>query len=139
MPTDIDLWANGNDPFTFPLGDYIVHVHAGTPPYQSAIAADIVTLTSPFVTQDAVHVTAYRPRTPLPAPISTCSFSGVADVQDWLAKVEQEAGDEAIHFRVDAVSGPSRPEFQTLLEGIQGLSGHGVQVDIVAWAASDHG
>ena len=41
MAIPIYLYANGNDPFIFPLGEFIVHVHAGPPPAERAVSSPV--------------------------------------------------------------------------------------------------
>jgi hypothetical protein len=62
------------------------------------------------------------------------NVQSAAEMRSWLDEVELESGDQPVRFRLDAVSGPSRREIHTLLEGIQGFRGRDVNVDIVGWS-----
>jgi hypothetical protein len=135
MATNVYLYANGNDPFVFPLGDYIVHVYAGAPPSMSPgpVAEPPNGPKVKFISGPEV-----QPETPFP-PVTAFPIRDKDEMRDWLSEVKQTLGDQPARFRLDAVSGPSRPEIHTLLEGLQDLGEHEVSVDIVGWSEPGDG
>jgi hypothetical protein len=136
MAIDIDLYANGNDPFTFPLGDFIVHVHAGAPPYRSSPASG----PAPAPEQAPVtRLSVYPTKTRVGPPINLAYVQGADETRAWLNQVELEPGDQPVRFRLETVSGSFRPEIHTLLEGLQDFSDRGVNVDIVGWSEPGDG
>ena len=139
MATNIHLYANGNDPFIFPLGDFIVHVHAGAPPEEPSTA------TSPAPEPDLAPITprltVYPRKTPVGPPIGLIHIEGVGEMQNWFNSIEMEPGDQPVQFRLDTMSGPSRLGIDTLLGGLQSFSDldRGVNVDIVGWSEPGDG
>lgn len=144
MKIDMHFYANGNDPFIFPLGDFMVHVHAGAPPQESS------TVPSPRPASDPIPPLDQTPRmtvsldpppkpTPVPPPYGLTRIHGAEEIRGWFSEVQLESGDQPVRFRLDTVSGPSRPEIQTLVEGLQGIGGREVSVDIVGWSEPGDG
>jgi hypothetical protein len=136
MAIDIDLYANGNDPFTFSLGDLIVHVHAGAPPGGSSTAP------GPAPAPEVAPVTGvsvYPTKTRVGPPINLTYVHGADETRAWLNEVELEPGDQPVRFRLDTVSGAFGPEIHTLLEGLQDFGERSVNVDIVGWSEPGDG
>jgi hypothetical protein len=142
MGIDVHLYANGNDPFTFPLEPYIFHVHAGPPPPppDPPLSPDITSTSSRIsgveydVRPETTVISEYPTETPISPPIRATAVHGADDVREWLQQADLESGDQPIRFRLDAVSGPLRPEIQTLFESLHSFGERGVNVDIVGWS-----
>jgi len=139
MAIDIHLYANGNDPFTFPLEPYIVHVHAGPPPGTSGTAPGPAPSPRPEPAPSQPRLWEYPTETPVGPPIRATYVHGAEQVRNWLSQVYMGSSDQPVRFRLDAVSSPFRPEIQTLLEGLPGLGDRGVNVDIVGWSEPGSG
>lgn len=141
MKIDMHFYANGNDPFIFPLGDFLVHVHAGTPPGEFPAVPDLAPeseLPPPPEQTPMMRVsfdpTKYPRPTPVPLPYGLIHVQGADAIRGWFNEVDLGLDDSPVRFRLDTVSGPSRPEIQTLLEGLQGCGEREVSVDIVGWS-----
>jgi hypothetical protein len=146
MKIDMHLYANGNDPFIFPLGDFLVHVHAGAPPHESPTVPELAPDSElpPPPEETPVMTVSFDPAkyprpTPVPPPFGLVHVHGVDEIRGWFNEVEMEPGDSPVRFRLDTMSGPIRPGIQTLLEGLQGFGGREVSVDIVGWSEPGDG
>jgi hypothetical protein len=143
---DMHFYANGNDPFIFPLGDFLVHVHAGAPPHDMPTGPDLAPQSEvpPPPEQTPTMSVSFDPTkyprpTPVPLPLGLVHVQGAEEIRGWFNEVDLGADDSPVWFRLDTASGPSRPEIQTLLEGIQGFGGREVSVDIVGWGEPGDG
>jgi hypothetical protein len=136
MAIDVYFYANGNDPFTFPLGAYTVHVYVGAPPLTTPGPA---TGSSPGI--QVTPTPGWRPthRTPIPPPIALDRIHDAGEMRDWLNEAKLALGDQPVQFRLDAVSGSLRPEIPRLLEGLQDFGEHQVSVEIVGWSEPGDG
>jgi hypothetical protein len=138
----IYLYANGNDPFIFPLGDFIVHVYAGPPPGEESIITS-PTVSSPVAEPDPAPVTSrlvvFPRKTRVGPPIGLTYIQGSDEMREWFNSVELEHSDQPVRFRLDTLSGPSRLGIETLLDGLRGLDGHDVNVEIVGWSEPGDG
>ena len=146
MLIDMHFYANGNDPFIFPLGDFLVHVHTGAPPHESPTVPELAPkseLAPPPEQTPVMRVsfdpTKYPRPTPVPLPFGLAEVYGVAGIRGWFNEIDLGSGDSPVRFRLDTMSGSSSPEIQTLLEGLQGFGGRKVSVDIVGWSESGDG
>jgi len=146
MKIDMHFYANGNDPFIFPLGDFIVHVHAGAPPQESSTVPgpDLAYGLTPPPGQTPTLTVSPNPEpiptpTSVPLPYGLTHIHGADEIRGWFSEAQLESGDQPVRFRLDTVSGPSRPEIQSLVQGLQGLSGRDVSVDIVGWSQTGDG
>jgi hypothetical protein len=135
MAIPVYLYADGNDPFVFPFGTFEFYVFAGAPP---SAASGSTTGSAPGIQVTPPSGSGYLP-TPIPPPIALAYVSGPDEIREWLNTAKQALGDQPARFRLDAVSGPSRPEIGTLLEGLQDLGEHDVSVDIVCWSGPEDG
>jgi hypothetical protein len=141
MKLDVHFYANGNDPFIFPLGEYLVHVHAGVPPGPPPAVPEPLPeseLPLPPEPGPRMSVSADWTDIPRPTPVSLpygfVHPYGVDEIRHWLSEVEVGPGDSPVRFRLDTASSPSGPEIQALLEGLDGFGGHQVSLDIVGWS-----
>jgi hypothetical protein len=75
----------------------------------------------------------------IPPPIALAYVSDTDEMRNWLNGAKQALGDQPARFRLDAVSGPSRPEIGILLEDLQDFGDHNVSVDIVCWSGPEDG
>lgn len=135
MAIDLYLYANGTDPFIFPLGAYTVHIYAGAPP---STASGSAAGSPPGIQVTPTSGSVYVP-THIPPPIALAYVSDTDEMRDWLNEAMQALADQPARFRLDAVSGPSRPEIGVLLEGLQDFGEHDVSVDIVGWSGPEDG
>jgi hypothetical protein len=135
MAIELDLYANGNDPFTFSLGDLTVHVHAGAPP--DAPNPPEPPGTPPLT--PVTRVSVYPTKTRVGPPINLTYINGADETREWLNEVELEPGDQPVRLRLDTVSGSPGPEIHTLLEGLQDFGDRNVNVDIVGWSEPGDG
>ena len=134
---DIHLFANGNDPFILPIGEYVFHIHAGAPPHiPSTESGPVAEAVGAPVTP---IMSAYPHKTPIGTPMALTPIHGTDEMRNWLNQVELELGDQPLHLRLDTVSGRSRPEVPALLESLQSFSGHDVNVEIVCWSEPGNG
>ena len=78
MAIDIDLYANGNDPFTFSLGDLTVHVHAGAPPDGSPPSRGSTATRQPA---PVTTVSVYPTKTRVGPPISLTYVHGADETR----------------------------------------------------------
>src|SRR5580704_121939 len=101
MKIDMHFYANGNDPFVFPLGDYIVHVHAGAPPNESPTVPGLIPTSdlSPPPDQTPRMTVQYPTPTRVPVPLGLTRVHGADEIRDWFNDVELEPGDQPIQFR----------------------------------------
>jgi len=144
MKIDMHFYTNGNDPFIFPLGDFMVHVHAGAPPQESSAVPGPPPVSGripPFEQTPMMTVTHFPPPKPtsVPPPYGLTHIHGADEIRGWFSQAQLESGDQPVRFRLDTVSGPSRPEIQTLVEGLQGIGEREVSVDIVGWSEPGDG
>jgi hypothetical protein len=147
MAIPIYLYANGNDPFIFPLGDFIVHVHTGPPPAEaptvsSPVAPGTAASGAAAITDSAPvtpRLMAYPRKTRVGPPLGLTYVHGPDEMREWLSTIELEHADQPVRFRLDTMSDSSGLEIQTLLGGLQGFSGRDVNVDIVGWSEPGDG
>ncbi len=136
MAIDIDLYANGNDPFTFSLGDLTVHVHAGAPPDGPPAPPGPAATPQPA---PVTTVSVYPTKTRVGPPINLTYVHGADETRAWLNEVELEPGNQPVRFRLDTISGSHGPEIHTLLEGLHDFGDRNVNVDIVGWSEPGDG
>lgn len=136
MATDVYFYANGNDPFIFRLGGYTVHVLAGPPP--STASGPAIGSTPGIQVAPGPGLT-LPPKSRIPPPIALSLIHSTDDMRDWLNQAGLELGDQPVRFRLDAVSGPSRPEINRLLESLQDFGDREVSVEIVGWSGPSDG
>jgi hypothetical protein len=144
MKIDMHFYTNGNDPFVFPLGDFLIHVHAGAPPHEYPTGPELdpqSELPSPAETPMMSVIfdpTTYPKPTPVPVPLGLVQVRGANEIQGWFDEVQFGLGDSPVRFRLDTVSGQSGPDIQSLLDGLQGCERE-VSVDIVGWSEPGDG
>src|SRR6266852_4362710 len=108
MKIDMHLYANGNDPFVFPLGDFLVHVHAGAPPHESPTVPELAPDSElpPPPEETPVMTVSFDPAkyprpTPVPLPFGLVHVHGVDEIRGWFNEVEMGPGDSPVRFRLD--------------------------------------
>jgi hypothetical protein len=136
MTNDVHFYANGNDPFIFPLDVYTVYVHAGADPWT---VSRPVAGSGPRIQVAPSPGLVLPPKTRIPPPMALARIHGADEMRVWLSEVELALGDQPVRFRLDAVSGPFRPEIPRLLEGLQGSGEREVSIDIVGWSGPEDG
>lgn len=133
MAIEINVYANGNDPYTFTFFDLTFHFYTGAPPPPPGIEpTQVVPPISPIAAP--IKLSAYPRMTDIRPPMELAIAEGEDEIKEWLNQVKLESKDQPVRFRLDTVSDPSRKEIQTLLEGVRGFRDSGAKVDIVGVA-----